>query len=190
MENLEDHAVGPRVSTVRSVGSITQPPRSGRNKFTLEDDQILWDWVHRTPQKGGGTDGNEIYKQLEETVSKYRVDVSLQHNQSIQNPRHPWQSWRDRWVKHLKGTHPAWISNRASPASSDHAEGSTKSERRRKTSQLKKIVTPRFSEEDARVLLKHGEDIENVHSSNAEVVWEEWTKVHNVSVHRQCSINQ
>lgn len=29
---------------------------------------VLWNWVANTPQKFGGTDGNEVYKQLEKHV--------------------------------------------------------------------------------------------------------------------------
>lgn len=45
-----------------------QPAKGTRNKYTEADDRILWNWVHDNPQKGGGTDGNEIYKQLEKKV--------------------------------------------------------------------------------------------------------------------------
>lgn len=61
--------MGPPVGTVRSVGSISRPTKTLRTKFTEEDDRILWNWVHEYKQKGGKTDGNEIYKQLEATVS-------------------------------------------------------------------------------------------------------------------------
>ena len=65
LENLEDHRVGASGGIVRSVGSTVQPAKGTRNKYTEADDCILWDWVQENPQKGGGTDGNEIYKQLE-----------------------------------------------------------------------------------------------------------------------------
>lgn len=68
LEDLEDHRVGPDEGTVRSAGSTIQPPKGTRNKYTQDDDRILWNWVHEKPQKGGGTDGNEIYKQLEAKV--------------------------------------------------------------------------------------------------------------------------
>lgn len=68
LEDLEDHRVGPSEGTVRSVGSVIQPAKQTRNKYSEADDRILWDWVHENPQKSGGTDGNEIYKQLEAKV--------------------------------------------------------------------------------------------------------------------------
>ena len=57
--------MGPVEGTVRSISSTVQPAKGTRNKFTDEDDRILWEWVRENRQKGGGTDGNEIYKQLE-----------------------------------------------------------------------------------------------------------------------------
>ena len=68
LEVLADHAVGPSEGTVRGVGSVVQPAKMTRNKYTETDDGILWTWVSENPQKGGGTDGNEIYKQLEAKV--------------------------------------------------------------------------------------------------------------------------
>lgn len=70
LEDLEDHAVGPPAGTVRSVGSDIHPAKTTRTKFTQEDDRILWLWVEQTPQQGGGTDGNQIYKQLEAKVRR------------------------------------------------------------------------------------------------------------------------
>ncbi len=70
LEDLEDHRVGPPEGNIRSIGSVVQPAKVTRNKYTDADDRILWDWVHDNPQKGGGTDGNEIYKQLEKKVGR------------------------------------------------------------------------------------------------------------------------
>ncbi len=79
LENLEDHAVGPPAGTVRSAGSVIQPAKATRTKFTQEDDRELWLWVEKTPQQGGGTDGNEIYKQLEEKVRRAFAEIAFQH---------------------------------------------------------------------------------------------------------------
>lgn len=68
VEDLEDHRVGPPPGTVRSIGSVIQPSKATRSKYTEEDDRILWNWVNSHVQKGGGTDGNEMYKQLEAQV--------------------------------------------------------------------------------------------------------------------------
>ena len=68
LEELDNHRVGPSEKTARHIGSVVQPAKTTRNKYTSEDDRILWCWVHDNPQRGGGTDGNEIYKQLESKV--------------------------------------------------------------------------------------------------------------------------
>ena len=68
LEDLADHAVGPPEGSIRNVGSIIRPAKGTRSKYTAVDDCILWDWVSTTAQQGGGTDGNEIYKQLETKV--------------------------------------------------------------------------------------------------------------------------
>lgn len=67
LEDLEDHAVGPPKGAVRTTGSM-QPAKATRTQYTSADDNILWDWVQTNPQKFGGTDGNEIYKQLQKKV--------------------------------------------------------------------------------------------------------------------------
>ena len=70
LEDLGNHAVGPPAGTVRSVGSIVQPAKATRTKFTQEDDRELWLWVESTPQKSGGTEGNAIYKEFEKKVRR------------------------------------------------------------------------------------------------------------------------
>lgn len=52
------------------MGSVVQPAKGSRTKFSEEDDRVLWLWVTQHPQKGGGTFGNEIYKQLEAKVMR------------------------------------------------------------------------------------------------------------------------
>lgn len=68
LEELENYAVGPPVGTIRAVGSRSQPVKSGRTKFTAQDDHELLHWVRTFEQRGGATSGNEIYKQLEAKV--------------------------------------------------------------------------------------------------------------------------
>lgn len=83
LEDLEDHVVGPQAGTVRSIGSTVQPAKGSRNKFTQDDDRILWQWVQNTPQKYGGTDGNEIYKQLEAQVRRPPAISTMSHRLSF-----------------------------------------------------------------------------------------------------------
>ena len=76
LEAPEDHVAGPRAGTVRSIGSITHPAKGSRNKFTQDDDIFLWHWVQNTGQKHGGTEGNEIYKQLEAQVTRPAATIA------------------------------------------------------------------------------------------------------------------
>lgn len=84
-EDLAKHAVGIASRASRPVGSTATAPRQGRTPFTNEDDQQLWDWIKPYEESGGTWKGNEIYKQLESV-----------------NPRHTYQSWRDRWIKYTQ----------------------------------------------------------------------------------------
>jgi telomeric repeat-binding factor 2-interacting protein 1 len=67
LEKLEDHLVGPAQKTSRPVGAL-QPASTGRVPFTMQDDQLLWDWMEDYASKGGKIKGNESYKQLGVTV--------------------------------------------------------------------------------------------------------------------------
>ena len=84
LEELENHTLGEPSRASRPVGSIVTAPKGSRNPFTEADDQTLWDWVKPLADLGGAISGNEIYKSLER-----------------QNPRHTYQSWRDRWIKYV-----------------------------------------------------------------------------------------
>lgn len=89
LEDLEQHAVGPPEGTIRAAGSTVQPSKSGRTKFTDEDDRILANWIVAMERSGGATSGNEIYKQLEakvreRTAAEYRILMLL----SLELPAH------------------------------------------------------------------------------------------------------
>ncbi|KAF8857978.1 hypothetical protein BDZ45DRAFT_690436 [Acephala macrosclerotiorum] len=83
LEDIENHRAGPVTRVVRQVGSAV-PSRQGRTKFTAEDDRILMKWCTRAERQGKSLKGNEIYQKLEGI-----------------NNRHTFQSWRDRWIKHV-----------------------------------------------------------------------------------------
>ncbi|KAI9769109.1 MAG: hypothetical protein M1840_004460 [Geoglossum simile] len=83
LQDLEDHRAGPNTAVSRPVASCN-PAKGTRHPFSSEDDRLLYDWVTSYERSGGKILGNLIYQQLELT-----------------KPHHPWQSWRDRWVKHL-----------------------------------------------------------------------------------------
>ncbi|KUJ12511.1 uncharacterized protein LY89DRAFT_652986 [Mollisia scopiformis] len=81
--NPEEHSAGPATATIRPVGS-SQPAKTGRTKFTAEDDRILMNWCAKAERQGQSLRGNIIFQQLEAV-----------------NNRHTYQSWRDRWVKYV-----------------------------------------------------------------------------------------
>ncbi|KAI9858684.1 MAG: hypothetical protein M1813_007316 [Trichoglossum hirsutum] len=83
LQDLEEHKAGPEAITSRLVAS-QRPAKGTRLSYSTEDDRCLYDWVTSHERSGGKILGNLIYQQLEQI-----------------NPRHPWQSWRDRWVKVL-----------------------------------------------------------------------------------------
>ncbi|OOF99099.1 hypothetical protein ASPCADRAFT_127664 [Aspergillus carbonarius ITEM 5010] len=87
LQDLESYRAGP--SAARPVGATNIPTRGHKVYYTLEDDQLLWDWMQPYEQNPKASiRGNKIYQKLEE---KY--------------PRHTFQSYRDRYLKRLKG-HP------------------------------------------------------------------------------------
>ena len=83
LEDPEDHVAGPCAGSVRRIGSITHPAKGSRNKFTLDDDIFLWHWVHNSRQKYGGTEGNEIYKQLEAQVTRPVATISAKFQLTV-----------------------------------------------------------------------------------------------------------
>lgn len=83
LEDQEDHRADAATREVREVGSA-QPARQGRIPFSVEDDTMLMEWCTRAERQGASVKGNVLFQQLEK-----------------KNPRHTYQSWRDRWVKKL-----------------------------------------------------------------------------------------
>lgn len=154
LEDLKDHAVGPAAGTARSVGSITQPPKATRKQYTQEDERILWDWVNTNPQKHGGTDGNEIYKQLE---AKY--------------PQHPWQSWRDHWIKSMKGkAKPIYPPNKAPPTPPSETLPQSAIDQRDGAGD--EVIG--FSTDDERALMELGQQILDLPPENVGDAWAKW----------------
>ncbi|OKL56350.1 hypothetical protein UA08_08534 [Talaromyces atroroseus] len=83
LEDLEDHRAG---QYTRPVGAPTVPARGSRVPYTLQDDQILWDWLQPYEKRKDQIAGNLIYQEL-----------------AHQHPRHTFQSWRDRYLKRIRG---------------------------------------------------------------------------------------
>ncbi|CAG8909619.1 unnamed protein product [Penicillium egyptiacum] len=85
LEDLEAHRAGP--SAPRPMGASNIPTKSTRAYYTLKDDQILFDWVESYKlEPTTPVQGNIIYQELGELYT-----------------RHPWQSWRSRYLKHVRG---------------------------------------------------------------------------------------
>ncbi|KAL4873024.1 hypothetical protein BDV12DRAFT_115530 [Aspergillus spectabilis] len=85
LEDLEAHRAGP--STARPVGATDIPARGHRLAYSLQDDQFIWDYMQPYERDSSAAiRGNKIYQEL-----------------AAKNPRHPWQSWRDRYLKRLQG---------------------------------------------------------------------------------------
>ncbi|KPI39510.1 uncharacterized protein AB675_5243 [Cyphellophora attinorum] len=101
LEDLEAHRVGVTARVDRPVGSKVTGPSGKRNPYTEEEDQFLYNFVKPFELKGGAWKGNEIYKQIE------RV-----------RPRHPYQSWRERYIKYVRN------SNRSITATVSQDDGS------------------------------------------------------------------
>ncbi|KAI9709662.1 MAG: hypothetical protein M1812_007640 [Candelaria pacifica] len=168
LEDLHNHVAGPPAGTIRAVGSISRPASGVRKPYTGEDDRVLYEWVISSRDKGDKILGNEIYKQLEAI-----------------NPRHPWQSWRDRWVKQLSHRPPpASRSNISSPLPSEgQADGqpagriATPSRSRQTRSpsypRVEVVVKrPNFTEDDVRLLLSMATDVENIHPDRNDEAWD------------------
>ncbi|CAL5868760.1 uncharacterized protein PFLUO_LOCUS2987 [Penicillium psychrofluorescens] len=86
LEPFEPYRVRP--SAPRPMGASYIATKATRTSYSLEDDQLLFDWVAAykevTGTEGSGTG---VYKELEKHY-----------------PWHPWQSWRARYVKKLLGS--------------------------------------------------------------------------------------
>ncbi|KAL4943644.1 TRF2-interacting telomeric protein/Rap1 C terminal domain-containing protein [Aspergillus oleicola] len=85
LQDLEDYRAGP--STSRPVGATHIPTKGQRSSYTIEEDQILWDYMHPLERDSHvPIQGNKIYQEFAE-----------------KHPSHPWQSWRDRYLKRVRG---------------------------------------------------------------------------------------
>ncbi|KAL9576615.1 MAG: hypothetical protein Q9212_006956, partial [Teloschistes hypoglaucus] len=155
LEDLGQHAVGPPLGTARTSGSTVHPPKSSRTKFTKEDDDFVKRWVIGAKRQGGQTSGNELYKQLE-----------------AKNSRHTWQSWRDRWVKHLQYQPQSdnILQNPPPTPPTDDVPGS-KSPR----SVIRKSAGRKpFTRDDLEALISVGGDLLKVMPEQVEDSWSKW----------------
>lgn len=178
----DEHPAGAPHGTVRDVGSVV-PGRTTRTPFTAEDDRILWQWVERLRQQGGSMKGNEIYKQLE-----------------AKNPRHPFQAWRDRYVKRLMHKPPAGVEVQvpanpppSPPVAPDEVtpratfrqpagavppqtDGTAEEPAEQEEDDVK--VEQETTEEGLALLLRQAEDIEAIPPDRIDEAFSHWASVH------------
>lgn len=112
--SVRNHSLQPKedylitAAAPRAIGS-SAPAKATRTPFTNHDDLVLTKFVLAKETSGEGTMGNEIYREFERKVSRTLLiferilagSVSTVTDEQLQHPQHPWQSWRERWVKHL-----------------------------------------------------------------------------------------
>lgn len=72
----------------RMIGDVAVQSKTTRTPFTKEDDRILLTYLKDVVRQGGRIGGNVPYQDIQE---KYG--------------RHPWQSWRSRYVDNLAKKH-------------------------------------------------------------------------------------
>ena len=155
------HRAGPAPGYARTVGSTVVPPKSTRTPFTPQDDRDLWNWVQDYKNQGvHGIKGNEIYKQLEAI-----------------NPRHTFQSWRDRYVKRLMANPPPGVQVQPNAAvmptqqASSHArpsvvDGTVQEEEEAQDEAEEEELGP-----DVQFLLENIDDILNIPVEDLDAVW-------------------
>lgn len=107
LRDPEDHLAGPRAGESREAGAINRPTKGSRAAYTAEEDKILYKWVRDCQANGGHISGNEIYKQLEAQVCPLTNTLPHEKTDRTKHPRHTWQSWRDRYLKQLRGRPPS-----------------------------------------------------------------------------------
>jgi hypothetical protein len=96
--DINHHRAGPAPGAIRAIGSSTVPAKATRTPFTPQDDRDVCNWVNKCQQEGQAVKGYEIYKQLEAI-----------------NPRHTFQSWRDRYIKKLMNNPPQGVAPLQAP---------------------------------------------------------------------------
>ncbi|GAM89799.1 hypothetical protein ANO11243_078380 [Dothideomycetidae sp. 11243] len=187
LPNEQDHRISTAplaTSSARLVGShgMSRPSRNTRTPFTAEDDRVLLDWVTSRAAQGASLLGNEIYKDLE-----------------IENPRHTFQSWRDRYVKTLRNRMPLpTVTAPPTPPSEPQVPfeelrqpARSATQRTQPKNDVEHVRTgnasrantfirlpPGFTQEDLESLVKEAGDIEDIPYSRWDAAWEAWAAAH------------
>ncbi|KAF2091555.1 hypothetical protein K490DRAFT_32368 [Saccharata proteae CBS 121410] len=149
IKNPEDHLCGPPSGTVRPAG-LARTVAGGRVPYSAADDVELYQWVKQCESQGLQIKGNKIYEQLAE-----------------RNPRHPAQSWRDRYLKILVYKPPMGADTVAAnpPPSSPLSET---------PAPLPVVVGPPFTVRDLGLLMETAFDIQNIRRCHWKHAWKTW----------------
>lgn len=167
LEDLDDHIAGPPAGTVRPVGSTTMASRGGRTPFTEQDDQFLYDWV-KTQEGYVGEKGNKIYEELQRA-----------------NPRHTFQSWRDRWLKYVKFQNRELSRNRdllardEAPSTTDVPPHVSPRRTQAAAPSSKRVNEPlivknEFTDEEIEDLMDNYKDILKIDPDREQEAWNTW----------------
>ena len=95
-----------------------------------------------------------------------------------QNPRHPWQSWRDRFVKYLKGTRPDFSVQHIPVLEHRTVEREPKNRRDKLPNKSTRKVD--FTSEERNLLYELGKDILEIDPAQIKAEWEMWTTKYDV----------
>ena len=171
----------------RYATGASRPARGTRTPFTAEDDRTLAAWVAECQRQNRKILGNEIYQNLAERVgARIRRTPNPVLTIPCQNPRHSYQSWRDRWIKYVsktshtvRHTQPAPITP-PSDAPRERSGVGTRNAPRRKSPTGIKAAESDFSKDDFQVLLAHGDDIADMVTDCEDVAWDKWAKLDRV----------
>ncbi|KKY20751.1 putative transcription factor [Phaeomoniella chlamydospora] len=161
LAEIENHLVHPQGRQARPVGSISTASKGSRTPFTASDDQFLYDWVKPIEDAGGSVSGNKIYQDIEAA-----------------NPRHTFQSWRDRWLKHEVS-----VVIPARTVSSPVAQSTNATVSSELSEDAPAESTTPFTEEDALLLMNAAKHIANLDPEKAPGAWRKFATSTDFSHH-------
>ncbi|RDW75340.1 hypothetical protein BP6252_06482 [Coleophoma cylindrospora] len=187
----DQHVIDVAEESKRPVGAGNSvPKRNTRTKFTKEDDDFLTKWVIKAERKGMPTRGNELYQDL-----------------AAKNPRHTFQSWRDRWIKILEPRLGPTVFdeddkeeqeiNEPSPITARQPSSKPQS---RPTSSAAPVVSTKhikapqtkespirmiFTDEDTALLEENYDDIMNIAEDEELNAWQAWADKYHIHTAQQ-----
>ena len=99
----------------------------------------------------------------------------------LQHPQHPWQSWRDRYIKKLKGRPPpstvldnGHLTPPLEPTPTTDQQGQLDNEPPGVNEKES------FTQADAQILIDNGENIMNIPHEMVKEAWKQWARDDNV----------